>query len=130
MYDLDWCWCVNGTTRRFSAIDSKYVKPGNARPRGWSLLNLCQSLREKDPNETLQSSACFSQPDVLGQASSSLAQLFSTSVLRLHLGFDSWRRFVYCALTVTFSAANNFYLMRRIDSRIIVTHFQCWVVYF
>jgi len=88
------CECVN----RWSAVDSKYFKPmlvgeQNVASHRWSLLNVCQSLKQKDSQETLRSSACFSQPDVLGQASSSLAQLFSPSALHIHLGCNSWRRF-------------------------------------
>jgi len=83
---------------RLLAIDSRYVKPRltreqDVRPHGWSLLNVCQSLNETDSQETLQAASCFSQHDVLGQASTSLAQLFSTSALHIHLGCSSWRRF-------------------------------------
>jgi len=87
---------------RWSAIESKSftsvpVGEQNVASHRWSLLNVCGSLRQKDSQEKLQASACFSQPDVLGQASSSLAQLFSPSTLRIHLGCSSWRRLGFFA---------------------------------
>jgi len=93
------CYCCVTVATRLSAVDSGHVKPRltqeqDVRPRGWSLLNVCQSLREKDSCEPVQAAACFSQPDVLSQAGSSLSKLFSTSLLHLRLGFNSWRRFV------------------------------------
>jgi len=88
---------------RWSAIDSNCFKPvlvseQNVASQSWSLLNVCRSPRQKDSQETLRSSTYFGQPDVLGQASSSLAQLFSPSALHIHLGCNNWRRFgvFYC----------------------------------
>jgi len=98
-HHLTTCWEFNVVSRILYEWDhsvlvfrssSSSVKPVLTRDdgvqhRGWSLFSVCQSLTQKDSQET----TCLSRQDVLSQAGSSLVQLCSPSPLHIHLG---WRR--------------------------------------
>ena len=85
---------------RFALFNNKYIKPllirktNEQRHRGWSIVDVCKHLNERDAKQLFMASSSLSTfNEYPVSANNSLTRIFSTSAIRYYFGgTTSWRR--------------------------------------